>query len=302
MEESEDNQNIKVEDSSINTDINNESPEEIITVKTPPKTEEVNQTEIQEGGDVPVSKTIDVSDASLEDINKDEIAETNPADKLDEETVKEQAVNQNSNDNSDEKLSEVGDKQPSEDIQVKSSESLDLPPAPTPISNSQQQTAQEDKEKNSDTDGSENNQTEDMQAKRQALNAALENEINKTEHPEEDKDKPLADTKPAEVGVSASQMKKKSKSHHNNKKLAAVVVVVVAFLLAGVAVYVYLSTNSNTQQANVVTPNNNVSQESSPADISDIDEIESEIDSTINSLNSEEEFSDDSFSDASLGL
>ena len=55
----------------------------------------------------------------------------------------------------------------------------------------------------------------------------------------------LSNAAPAEMGISASQMAKHP--HRNNKKLAAIVTLVVALLLAGVAIYVYVSANNNTE-------------------------------------------------------
>lgn len=111
---------------------------------------------------------------------------------------------------------------------------------------------------------------------------------------------------PAEVGVAASQMNKAP--HRNNKKLAAIVTVVVALILAGTAVYVYLSANNNTESSTAETSqdrsadNTAIEQEVTPATVDDIDQATSEVDQAVNALDEAGDFAEDDLSDSTLGL
>jgi hypothetical protein len=124
------------------------------------------------------------------------------------------------------------------------------------------------------------------------------------------KDSQSIDNEMATVGMASSQM---GKQHHpNNKRLAIVVTIVAALLLCGIAVYVYLNTDTNTVQTaqgrenNTDTDEGEESQESSidtsPATTEDIDALVAEIDQTINSLDDDADFNETDLSDAQLEL
>ena len=115
----------------------------------------------------------------------------------------------------------------------------------------------------------------------------------------------LSSSAPAEVGVSASQMAKHP--HRNNKKLAAIVTVITALLLAGTAVYVYLSANNNTEKKSADTTNESnqnasAQPEVEPATTQDIDSTTTEVENAINALDENTDFSDADLTDSTLGL
>jgi len=112
------------------------------------------------------------------------------------------------------------------------------------------------------------------------------------------------DTGPAmEMGVSASQSKK-SNPNRNNRTFAIVSVIVIALLLSGAAIFVYLTTDNNAQQADTLSAvDDSSSSVTSPApssvDSGDIDSLLLEID---NGLQSMDDFDREAFSDDSIGL
>lgn len=116
----------------------------------------------------------------------------------------------------------------------------------------------------------------------------------------------LPDGAMATVGMAASQMNKPP--HRNNKKLAAIVTVFAALILAGVAVFVYLSANTNTaEDTTKVTPtdNSNTGQAVAPvvpATTADIDTTNAAVDEALSSLDEAADFADADLSDTSLGL
>ena len=109
---------------------------------------------------------------------------------------------------------------------------------------------------------------------------------------------------PAEVGVAASQMGG-NHPHRNNKKLAMVVTIVVALLLSGTAVYVYLSTSSNTEEASTTespTTNESVGDITvTPATKGDLDSESADVDIAINAID-QTDLNVDALSDTTLGL
>lgn len=115
----------------------------------------------------------------------------------------------------------------------------------------------------------------------------------------------IPESAPAAVGVAASQMGKAP--HRNNKKLAAVVTILVALLLAGTAVFVYMSANSNTEEAE--STNDSVSNqqstpetEATPASTEDLDATAKEVEDAVKSLDETEDFAEEDLADDSLGL
>ncbi len=116
----------------------------------------------------------------------------------------------------------------------------------------------------------------------------------------------LPDGAMATVGMAASQMNKPP--HRNNKKLAAIVTIFAALILAGVAVFVYLSANTNTaEDTTKVTPtdNSNTGQAVAPvapATTADIDTTDTAVDEALSSLDEAADFADTDLSDTSLGL
>ena len=115
---------------------------------------------------------------------------------------------------------------------------------------------------------------------------------------------PKKDTGPAmEMGVSASQSKK-GNPNRNNRTFAIVSVIVIALLLSGAAIFVYLTTDNNAQQADTLSAvDDSSSSVTSPApssvDSGDIDSLLLEID---NGLQSTDDFDREAFSDDSIGL
>lgn len=116
---------------------------------------------------------------------------------------------------------------------------------------------------------------------------------------------PADNGEPAVVGIAASQMKAgQQHPHRNNKKLAAVMVVIVALLLAGTAVFVYLSANKNTAKESTqnTSANNQQAAATTPATAADIDAAIADVDAAFAPLNDEADFADQDLSDATLGL
>jgi preprotein translocase subunit SecD len=108
----------------------------------------------------------------------------------------------------------------------------------------------------------------------------------------------------AAVGVASSQMNKPP--HRNNKKLAAIVTLVVAFILAGVAVFVYLSANNNTAEdtntSNSEAAQTSAKKEVTPATAEDVDQTNTNVDEALKSVDEAADFAEADLSDASLGL
>ncbi len=92
--------------------------------------------------------------------------------------------------------------------------------------------------------------------------------------------------------------------HRNNKKFAIVITLVVALLLAGAAVYVYVSAQENTSETKKTTtdPNAQNIAEVKPATPTDVDTTLADIDQTIQSIDDEADLNEDSISDTALGL
>ena len=127
-----------------------------------------------------------------------------------------------------------------------------------------------------------------------------ENGAPKTENPQ-------ASQEPAIMGVAASQMNKHP--HRNNKKLATVVTIITALTLAGVAVFVYISANKNTDSDNSETSQTNGSSYESqqevtakPATAEDIDQTIVEVEESLSALDDSADFNEDSLSNDTLGL
>lgn len=93
--------------------------------------------------------------------------------------------------------------------------------------------------------------------------------------------------------------------HRNNKKFAVIITLVVALILAGAAVYVYISAQNNTSESaksqTVVTPKPQV-VEAIPATTADVEQTVTEIDETIKSIDDDTDLSEAAISDATLGL
>ncbi len=108
----------------------------------------------------------------------------------------------------------------------------------------------------------------------------------------------------ATVGVASSQMNKAP--HRNNKKLAAIITLVVAVILAGVAVFVYMSANSNTAEDTTAGTTEDTTtaaqKEVSPATTTDIDQTNTNVDEALKSVDEATDFAESDLSDASLGL
>lgn len=123
-------------------------------------------------------------------------------------------------------------------------------------------------------------------------------------------DEPIqASSAPAEMGVAASQMNGQKHPHRNNRKLATIVTIVTALILAGTAVFVYLSANKNTDAENNSenAQINGSSYESQqevvrPATVEDIDRTVSEIEESMTTLDEEADFNDEGLSNDTLGL
>ena len=135
-----------------------------------------------------------------------------------------------------------------------------------------------------------------------------ENEQNTVEQQPVDELK-QASSAPAEMGVAASQMNSQKHPHRNNKKLAMIVTIATALILAGTAVFVYMSANKNTDSDNnsESTQINGSSYETeqkavTPATLQDIDQSIAEVDESFSALDDEADFREESLSDDTLGL
>lgn len=93
-----------------------------------------------------------------------------------------------------------------------------------------------------------------------------------------------------------------SAEHPNNKKLAVIMVFLVALLLAGGAVYLYISAQSNTEESSQTENSTDTEQQATPATADDVNQAVQDVDSTIQAIDDTADFSDQSLSDQSLGL
>lgn len=99
----------------------------------------------------------------------------------------------------------------------------------------------------------------------------------------------------------------KPHEHRNNKKLAIITTLIVALLLAGGAVYLYLSTQNNTEESDNSTSQLEPTEElppvdDSPATAEDVDQATQETEEAINALDDTSDFSEESLSDQNLGI
>lgn len=100
--------------------------------------------------------------------------------------------------------------------------------------------------------------------------------------------------------------------HRNNKKFAVIATIIIGILLAGIAVYVYMSASGNTKEdtkkANNASTTMTASQEQTtqetqtPATAADVDATSKEIDEAVQSIDDTTDFSESSISDSTLGL
>lgn len=92
-------------------------------------------------------------------------------------------------------------------------------------------------------------------------------------------------------------------AHHNNKKLAVVVTLLVGLLLTAVAVYVYMSAQSNTDKKEPIsTADQSQIAELQPAQSSDVDQAVTETEEVMGELDDAADFNETELNDASLGL
>jgi hypothetical protein len=106
------------------------------------------------------------------------------------------------------------------------------------------------------------------------------------------------------MGVAASQLGAKP-PHRNNRKFAAIITILVALLLAGTAVYVYMSANKNTEQTsqNATVEETTVQQEvTTPATADDVDQTINEIEQSVTEIDDESDLAEKDLSDQTLGL
>jgi CBS-domain-containing membrane protein len=110
------------------------------------------------------------------------------------------------------------------------------------------------------------------------------------------------------AGVSASQAAKGKHPHRNNKKFAVLATVIIGAILAGIAVYVYISTTNNTEESNNVssqpskTSDDKAQTPTAPATTDDVDAVNQEVDEAIQALDEATDFPEEDLSDESLGL
>lgn len=99
--------------------------------------------------------------------------------------------------------------------------------------------------------------------------------------------------------------------HRNNRKFAVLMILIIGLLLAGIAVYVYLSTSKNTAELNSSLPtksstagNSETDSQSktTPATTKDVDAASSQVDQTVQSLNDNSDLAEDKISDQTLGI
>ena len=125
------------------------------------------------------------------------------------------------------------------------------------------------------------------------------------------KDEPTqtSSASPAEMGVAASQMNAQKHPHRNNKKLATVVTIITALILAGTAVFVYMSANKNTDADNNPgtsqlnnSTNQTGQQDVTPATAEDVGQTIAEVEESLSTLDDNTDFNEESLSNETLGL
>ena len=106
-----------------------------------------------------------------------------------------------------------------------------------------------------------------------------------------------------------ASVKSKKPEHRNNKKFAVFVTVLVAVLLAGAAVFVYISAQNNTEESDTDNQTEQLPPaEETPAPVEEttppesVDEASQAIDEAVESLDDTSGLSEDAISDDSLGL
>lgn len=124
-------------------------------------------------------------------------------------------------------------------------------------------------------------------------------------------------TEPGESAVYNDQntqaQAKSPHPHRNNKKFAIAMVAVVGLLLAGIAVYVYMSTANNTAEVNNAVPAesskpnsgesaNNAESKVAPATTQDVDAASDQLDQAVQSLDDTSDLGESQISDQALGL
>lgn len=90
--------------------------------------------------------------------------------------------------------------------------------------------------------------------------------------------------------------------HPNNRKFIAFIVITVALLLAGAAVFLYMSAEDNTVLAPTTNPIEVDELGTEPATINDVDESLQAVDETLQSLDDEADFNNQELDDEALGL
>lgn len=112
----------------------------------------------------------------------------------------------------------------------------------------------------------------------------------------------LNSTTPAASQSMSNNEQSQPKEHKNNKKLALVVTLLIAVLLAGVAIYLFMSAEDNAVEAPTSQTTQQVQEEVSPATAEDIDQAVTEIDETVQSIDDSTDLSEEAVSDTTLGL
>ena len=113
---------------------------------------------------------------------------------------------------------------------------------------------------------------------------------------------PLSPATPVVAQSMSNNELSKPKEHRKNKKLALIVTLLLATLLAGVAIYLFMSAEDNAKE--VSTPNLSSQQmkEIDPATAEDIDQAVTEIDETVQSIDNSTNLNEETVSDSTLGL
>jgi cell division protein FtsL len=113
---------------------------------------------------------------------------------------------------------------------------------------------------------------------------------------------PVSSDKQKDSRNSQDSSNQKPHEHRNNKKIAALVTVFVAFVLAGAAVYVFMSAESNTKQSETTTKDQTMTEETTvPTIEEDLQQAEQQIDEAINSID-EADLNEETVSDENLGI
>lgn len=95
--------------------------------------------------------------------------------------------------------------------------------------------------------------------------------------------------------------------HRNNKKFAIIITLVVALIMAGAAVYVYISAQENTTETNQSTQTENTTntetaEDTSPAGATDVDQATADVNQTIDAIDDTADLNEEDLSDTTLGL